>query len=92
MKKSLNFLAICTMAVITFSCEKQENFRTNNSNNGNDQEKTIKNTPPSTLVLVPSSSRPRIAFLPDGDDFLGVTPYDVTSLRDGIFSSMGATT
>ncbi|MGV3613632.1 MAG: hypothetical protein ACO1N0_21910 [Fluviicola sp.] len=86
MKKSLNRLSLCIIAVSVLSCEKHENHRTQGYKENN---KGLKNTQPSTLVLVPNATRPRIAFLPDGDDALGLTPYEMSTMRDGIYTSNG---
>lgn len=89
MKKTLNFAIISTISLIVISCKKNENHPFQ-KHFDNVSEKEVKNTQPSTLVLVPNAIRPRIAFLPDGDDALGVMPYEASSMRDGIYTSTGA--
>lgn len=54
MKKSLNLLSLCIIAVSVLSCEKQENHPFQKERE-NLNQKEVKNVRPTSLVLVPIS-------------------------------------
>lgn len=78
----LKLTSVFVVLIVT-SCKK-ENVTSNSMTNRNpNQEKSVKNVPPCTLVLIPNGGTSRIGFMPDG-----VNPFGTTStnynLLDGI--------